>query len=137
MMPQVIPGANVAVANRLAAPPGVSVGSVSQPARRAADGIATREGGFAQGPANQNGLNYGPAPAHIPNLFKGSMAGWAGVRQQGYEQNANQTLIMRRPRQPYATRGLRSVSGAINTLAGVRTGGNQHVPAIFVPTQAR
>lgn len=101
---------------------------------RAPDGIS-RFNGFRAGPApaDDRGLNYGPPPAQIARFFRPGNDGYDGPMQKGFVQNSSglYAVVMRRPRQSYPTRGVRSVSGGFTR--GGRYADTTRIPAVFVP----
>lgn len=103
-------------------------------AERIPDGVS-RYNGFRAGPspADNRGLDYGPAPAGIARMNRGGTRGYAGLMQQGTFQNAQgvYAVVMRRNRQSFPTRGVRSISGAFTR--GGRYADTARVPAVFVP----
>lgn len=108
--------------------------SVPRQQVRAPDGVS-RYNGFRAGPspADDRGLNYGPAPAGIARFFRPGNQGFAGPMQQGTVQNSHGLygIVMRRNRQSYPTRGVRSISGGFTR--GGRYADTARIPAVFVP----
>lgn len=101
---------------------------------RTPDGVSSGLGRRPDGPANQAGLNYGPAPLGIARSFHSNI-GYAGLKQRSSAQTAtgvDNPLVIPHAVASAASASARSIGGALAPQQNFGSG-TLRVPPIYAP----